>query len=172
LYGHASALSGRTKRKLPPIFMAGTYAETAARGHGQQSGRRANCSTRPPTDPDVQDYCIRLLKHHHSLPILLKLCRACLVRPFVGSMSVRSFRALRDDVRLPLPYSGSLGPRFATYQRYYGVLRRLSSVSTSSGCPLSADTLRCLCSSVLCPVTETHHHAQPGELFTRFPLTT
>ena len=41
-------------------------------------------------------------------------------------MSVRSFGALRDDARLPLPYSGSLGHRFATYQRYYGSLRRLS----------------------------------------------
>ena len=41
--------------------------------------------------------------------------------------SVRSFGALCDDARFPLPYSGSLGPRFATYQRYYGSLRRLLS---------------------------------------------
>ena len=65
--------------------MAGTYVKTTARGHGRQSGRRTDCSARPPTDPDIQDYCIRLLTHHHSQPILLSLCRACLVRPFVGS---------------------------------------------------------------------------------------
>jgi hypothetical protein len=84
-------------------------------------------------------------------------------------MSVRSCRALRDDARLPLPYSGSLGPRFATYHRYYGSLRRLSSFSASSGCPLSADTLWFPCSSVSRPVSGKRHRTTPGELVTRLP---
>lgn len=49
------------------------------------SGRQADCSACPPTNPDVRDYRIRLLAHHHSLPILPVLSSVVLVRPFVGS---------------------------------------------------------------------------------------
>ena len=121
----------------------------------------------PPTDPYVRDYRIRLLEHHHSLPILFWLSSAVLVRPFVGSKSVRSFRSLVDDARFPLPYSGSLGPRFATYLRYYGSLRLLSFRLGLLRLSLVSRYLAVSLFSLLLAVSGTHHRQQLGELVTR-----
>ena len=70
-----------------------TFARSVKRGQclklpavsSPVSGRSADCSAFPPTDPDVRNSRIRLLEHHHSRPVLLSLYRAGLVRPFVGS---------------------------------------------------------------------------------------
>ncbi len=86
-------------------------------------------------------------------------------------MSVRSFDALLDDARLPLPDSGSFGLQFATYWRYDGSLRLLSShLGLLRWSLVSRYLTVSLCSLVLA-VSGTHHRRQPGELFTRLSLT-
>ena len=80
----APCAEGCSQHKHPNL-RAGNSAKTTARGNGLLSGRSADYSAFPPADPDVRNSRIRLLVHHHSLPVLLSLCRAGLVRPFVGS---------------------------------------------------------------------------------------
>ena len=157
----------------PQLCMAGTYAKITARGQEQQSGRRTDCSARPPTDPDVRDSRIRLLKHHHSLAVLLSLCRACLVRPFVGSNgpSGRSAHCAMMPGS-PFPTAAPLGLGSPLTHGTTDHSDVCCSVSASSGCPLSADTLRCPCSSAPTEVSGKHHLGGLGELITRSPLTT
>ena len=99
----------------------------------------------PPSPPQIRTYRTTV---SGSSRIIIR-CPPCSCYPVrVGETvcrlqrSVRSVDALGDDARLPLPYSGSFGPQFATYLRYYGALRRLLPLSASPGCPLSADTVR------------------------------
>ncbi len=74
----------------------------------------------------------------------------------------RWFHARVGDARLPLPYNGSLGHQFATYKRYYGSLRLLSSHLGLLRLSLVSRYLAVPLFSIRGVVTEELHHTSPG----------
>ena len=98
----------RSLSRLFPLFLASGVTPECQVGPG-------GCPPRPPTDPDVRDYRIRLLgiaDSLHTACALDLLSERVTLRCRTGSMSPTSFPHSGPLPRRPLPSTGSRRARF------------------------------------------------------------